>query len=90
MMTRMNVPKTMLALGFVGAMLTASATPTLAREHFIRGPVSAFNAVVSPFGYHAYAYDPYRVSPRGYRRGRGYGDFRDPYHLWDPYGMRWE
>jgi hypothetical protein len=85
---RMNLPRTMLALGFVGAILTASATPSLARDHFARWPMHAFNAAVGPLGYHAYAYDPYAY--RAPNRSSRYGNFRDPYKLWDAYGRRWE
>jgi hypothetical protein len=87
----MSVIKTMVALGFAGAVMAASATPTLARDQF-RGP---FAAATAPLGYHAYARDPFMGEPRGQRLGRGWGSLAPratsrPGESWDPYGMRWD
>jgi uncharacterized membrane protein len=85
--------KTMVVLGFVGAMVAASATPTLARDRHVGGTYGAYAAPVAP--YRAYAADPFMSEPRGFRYGRGWGydaprATSRPSESWDPYGMRWD
>jgi hypothetical protein len=90
----MTAAKSMIALGFAGAMFLGSLSPTLAASVHKRAQAPEIGTSAQPYhrsGYydHAYSYGRTMSPESGYRPG----EFVPPYRseqTWDAYAHRWD
>jgi hypothetical protein len=90
-----NVTKSMIALGFAGAIILGGAGPTLARTAHTKAP--APDVSTSWQGYQDEGYRAYGRSPNARavqpQHSTEPGQFVPPNRAgatWDPYGLRWD